>query len=296
MFSFIKTTLQKIYSQVTSRLQSIFAHSSINDQDLEELRRILIEADTGIQTTNTILKNLKNKINQREIEAGADLKNALFNQLYALVDLPKPELTASIYLLVGINGSGKTTFAAKLAYYFQKRGHKVMLAAADTFRAAATEQLSTWAKRLDIPIITGKQGQDPASVVFAACEKFKQEQYDILIIDTAGRLQTKVNLMHELEKMHRIIGRQLPSIVVNTFLTVDSMLGQNSLDQARIFHESTPLDGIVLTKIDGTGKGGIVFAIAQELKIPVQFLSYGEQLDQLAPFNAQEYVQQLLEK
>ncbi|HVX01261.1 MAG TPA: signal recognition particle-docking protein FtsY [Candidatus Babeliaceae bacterium] len=296
MFNFIKSALQKIYNQVTSRMQGLFAHATISDQDLEDLRRILIEADTGVKTTNAILKELSKGVMQGRIQAGADLKSALYTELLSLIDLSHQPLKAKIYLLVGINGSGKTTFAAKLAYHFQQQKKRVLLVAADTFRAAAVEQLCTWAERLAIDIVTGNPGQDPASVIFAATEKLKNERYDIVIIDTAGRLQTKVNLMNELEKIRRIIHRQLPSESIATLLTVDSMLGQNSLDQARLFHESTPLSGIVLTKIDGTGKGGIVFAIAQELQIPVRFLSYGEKVNELSDFNPQEYVRQLLEK
>ena len=195
---------------------------------------------------------------------------------------------------MGINGSGKTTFAGKLAYDLHKQGKKVLLVAADTFRAAAPEQLKQWAIRTGASIINGKEGQDPASVVFTGCEQFKSQGFDALIIDTAGRLQTKTNLMKELEKIHKIISRQLPNYTPCTLLTIDAMLGQNSFEQATLFNESTQLDGIVLTKMDGTGKGGIVFAITQQLGIPVAYIAYGEQPEQLKLFNAQEYVQELL--
>ena len=197
-------------------------------------------------------------------------------------------------MLVGINGSGKTTLAAKLAYHAKSKGKKVLLVAADTFRAAAQEQLGLWAQKLNADIELGKQGQDPASVVFAGCQRYKQQGYDTLIIDTAGRLQTKTNLMKELEKIKRVIGQQVPNQTINTILTVDSMLGQNSLEQARIFHESTKLDAIALTKMDGTGKGGIVFAIADELGIPVAYITYGEAIEHLKIFDADEYVQNLI--
>ena len=170
----------------------------------------------------------------------------------------------------------------------------MLLVAADNFRAAAPEQLKQWAERTHASIITGKEGQDPSSVVFAGCEQFKMQNFDTLIIDTAGRLQTKINLMKELEKIRKVIGRQLPNHSICTLLTIDSMLGQNSFEQATLFNESTQLDGIVLTKMDGTGKGGIVFAITQQLGIPVAYIAYGEQPEQLKVFNHQEYVQELL--
>ena len=199
-----------------------------------------------------------------------------------------------IFLFVGINGSGKTTSIGKLAHKYTKQGKKVLLVAADTFRAAAPEQLNQWALESGADILCGKEGQDPASLVFQGCEKFKNEQYDILIIDTAGRLQTRVNLMHELAKIKRSVQKQLSDRTVTTLLTIDAMLGQNSFEQAKLFKESTDVSGIILTKMDGTGKGGIVFAIAQELGIPVAYLTFGEQSDQIKTFDVQEYVTELL--
>jgi len=208
--------------------------------------------------------------------------------------VPNTTTASRIHVLVGINGSGKTTFAGKLAHFYKQQGKKVLLVAADTFRAAAPEQLAQWSERSGVGIVLGKQNQDPASVVFAGCERFKQELFDILIIDTAGRLQTKANLMNELAKIKRTIDKQLPNEPINVLLTIDSMLGQNSFEQAKIFKESTQVNGIVLTKMDGTGKGGIVFGIAQELGIPVAYVAFGEQADQFAPFNAENYVEELL--
>jgi fused signal recognition particle receptor len=207
---------------------------------------------------------------------------------------PQPTSSSRVHLLVGINGSGKTTFAGKLAHFYKKQGKKVLLVAADTFRAAAPEQLTAWAQASDTPLVIGAPNQDPASVVFMGCEKFNKEQFDILIIDTAGRLQTKVNLMNELAKIKRIIQKQLPNETINTLLTIDAMLGQNSFEQAKLFKESTDVTSVVLTKMDGTGKGGIVFSIAQELAIPVAYISFGESNDQLASFNPEQYVEELL--
>jgi len=294
MFSFIKNALQKIYSQVTGKLQTLFSRKTLDEATLKELELLLISADTGVKTTRIIIDNLKRQWQNGTIKEGDDLKKALEQELLAILGTPKAIPASSIYLLVGINGSGKTTFAGKLSCALHKEGKKVLLVAADTFRAAAAEQLKQWAHKTNAAIIAGKEGQDPASVVFAGCEQFKAQNFDALIIDTAGRLQTKTNLMKELEKIRKIIGRQLPDQTICTLLTIDAMLGQNSFEQATLFHESTQLDGIVLTKMDGTGKGGIVFAITHQLKIPVAFIAYGEQPDQLKKFNAQEYVQELL--
>jgi fused signal recognition particle receptor len=294
MLNFIKKTLNKIYSTCTSKFDALFSKGSIDPETLSELEKILIEADTGVTTTKKIIQILKDDYKAGKIADITSLKEALQEQLTNLLDTAKPVQEPSIILLVGINGSGKTTLASKLAYQEVQRGKKVLLVAADTFRAAAQEQLASWAQQLRIDIVQGKSQQDPAAVVYAGCSKFKTEGYDILIIDTAGRLQTKINLMKELEKIKRVISQQLPDKTVQTLLTVDSMLGQNSLEQARIFNESTTLDGIALTKMDGTGKGGIVFAISHELHIPIAYISYGEQPNQLKPFEAQEYISQLL--
>lgn len=318
MFGFIKNTLKKIYSQVTSNIAILLSLKKIDEQTLKELEAILLSADTGAKTTRTIIENIRTKFKSGKIQEGQDLKKALEDELLAILEPDQANLESTkigpdkeikenakniaagnldqkIYLMVGINGSGKTTFCAKLAEKFSKNGKKVLLVAADTFRAAATQQLEIWAKKVGVQIVTGGQNQDPASVVFEGCQKFKDGNFDILIIDTAGRLQTKINLMCELEKIKKIIGKHFPDKKINTLLTIDAMLGQNSLEQAKIFNESTNLTGIVLTKMDGTGKGGIVFAIRQELSIPVAYISFGESADQFKDFDAKEYVGQLLE-
>ncbi|MCX5921914.1 MAG: signal recognition particle-docking protein FtsY [Candidatus Dependentiae bacterium] len=294
MFGFLKNTLQKIYNQFTTKIQALFARNTVDAAALKELETILIASDAGVKTTRTIIEHLKQTYQSGKLPEGHTLKNVLEQQLLALLQTKKAPTHATVYLLVGINGSGKTTFAGKLANSLSSQGKKVLLVAADTFRAAAPEQLTRWAERSNTAILVGNPNQDPASVVFTGCTKFKNEQFDTLIVDTAGRLQTKTNLMKELEKIRNVIGKQLPHHNVCALLTVDSMLGQNSFEQAKLFHESTHLDGIVLTKMDGTGKGGIVFAITQELGIPIAYITYGEQLDQLKVFDAQEYVEQLL--
>jgi fused signal recognition particle receptor len=292
MFNFIKNTLKKVYSTFTTKAQALFA-KPVDEQTLSELETLLLAADTGVKTTRTIIANLRKEIQSGKIAQGSDLKEALEEQLFVILDQTNKVPQGSVYVLVGINGSGKTTFAGKLAHHLKSQEKKVLMVAGDTFRAAATAQLNEWANRTGADIVIGADNQDPASVIFAGCEKFKNSSYDALIIDTAGRLQTKANLMRELEKIKKVIIRQLPNHTVVTLLTVDSMLGQNSFEQARLFHESTNLDGIVLTKMDGTG--GIVFSITQELGIPVAYLSFGEQPDQLAVFDAHEYVRQLLQ-
>ncbi len=257
MFSFLHKALQKTYTQVTSKLQVLFGKDTIDEESLAELEKILISADTGIHTTRSIIDQLKKQRGMGALRKGADLEGAL-------------------------------------ALWLKGQGKKVLLVAADTFRAAAQEQLLAWAQKLDIPLVRGKENQDPASVIFQGCNEFKAGGYDALIIDTTGRLQTKTHLMNELEKISKILSKQLDTKKIITLLTVDAMLGQNSFDQAKVFHESTHIDGIVLTKMDGTGKGGIVFAITEALSIPLAFISFGEQAHQMALFNPDEYVRTLL--
>ncbi len=292
MFNFFKNNLKKIYSDVTNRISSIFSRNKIDDAALEELERLLIAADTGVTVTKTLIAQLKK--NLPADAQGSECKTVLSNLLTKLLTQEPSKSDSPIHILVGINGSGKTTFAGKLAHKFAQEGKRVLLVAGDTFRAAAPQQLQEWATRTNTNILIGKPGQEPASLIFEACEIFKQGSYDKLIIDTAGRLQTKINLMKELEKINKIITKQLPTQKAETLLIIDAMLGQNSLEQAKLFHEATPLSGIVLTKMDGTGKGGIVFAISQLLHIPIAYISYGEKVEDLQTFEPKAYVFQLL--
>lgn len=277
MFNFLK-----------NKLAQLFSRTQLDAQTRESLEKLLLEADFGVPTTKKILEKLA--------QSDGAPHDHLTHILTDILTVPTAvHADARVILCVGINGSGKTTFAGKLAHQYAQQNKRVLLVAADTFRAAAPEQLHAWAHRAGADIVLGKPQQDPSSVVYAGCQKFKDEQYDILIIDTAGRLQTKAHLLQELDKMRRTITRQLPNDQVATLLTVDAMLGQNSLEQARIFNECTPLTGIVLTKYDGTGKGGIVFAITQELRVPIAYISYGERIDQLKSFDAHEFVNALIE-
>ncbi len=241
------------------------------------------------------MATLRSGVAAERITDGAGIAQALREQLEGILAVPAAaEATPAVILLVGINGSGKTTFAAKLAAKLKSEGKKVLLVAGDTFRAAATSQLMVWGERIGTQVFVGSDSQDPASVIFDACSQFKSNNYDHIIIDTAGRLQTKVNLMRELEKMRKIIDKQLPEASVGTWLTIDSMLGQNSFAQAEIFHEAATLDGLILTKLDGSGKGGIVFAITENLNVPILYITFGEQPEDVKAFSAPEYVQTVL--
>jgi len=295
MFSFIKNSLKKIYSGITFQLNTLFGKKTIDEAALKELEVILLSADTGVRTTRSIITQLKEMHAAGQITEGESLKQALNELLLATLSKPSAPKEGNVFVLVGINGSGKTTFAAKLAQQYKSLGKKVLLVAADTFRAAATQQLAQWAEKTGVALEQGTENQDPASVVFQGCDRFEKEQFDILIIDTAGRLHTKSHLMDELAKIKRVIDKKLPSQSINTLLTIDSMLGQNSFEQAKLFKECTQVDGIILTKMDGTGKGGIVFAIADELTIPIWYLTFGEQIEQLKQFDKKEYVTNLLD-
>jgi fused signal recognition particle receptor len=314
MFGFIKDKIKKVYNTFTNQISTIFSRNKLDEQLLKELSVLLISADTGAKTTNDIITQLKTDIGSAKIKNIDDVKAALEQLLLSQLLLPQPVLAQAsvdnpatttattlmpkITLLVGINGSGKTTFSAKLANIMHQQGKRVILVAGDTFRAAATQQLMEWGEKIGVPVFVGRENQDPASVIFDACKKFKDENYDNIIIDTAGRLQTKVNLMKELEKIRKIIDKQIPNQIpgegISTWLTVDAMIGQNSLRQAELFEQATALNGVVLTKLDGTGKGGIVFSITQQFKIPILYTTFGENLEDIKVFDAKEYVHGLL--
>ncbi len=295
MFTNLREKLKNLYTTITTPLKTLFGRPEVDAAALKELENLLIQADMGIKTTRAVMAQLTKAAESQDAQLdGAQLKALLRNELAKML-ITAPKNNPTVYLLVGINGSGKTTCASKLAQQLQQQGERILLVAADTFRAAAADQLQVWAERTNVGIIRGKDKQEPASVVFQGCVKFREEGYTKLIIDTAGRLQTKANLMQELAKIGRIITQQLPEAQIATLLTIDSMLGQNSLEQAQLFHESTPLHGIILTKMDSTGKGGIVFAIQQAIKVPVTFISYGEQLDAFAPFDGITFIDQLLD-
>lgn len=308
MFNFLKEKLTKAYEAVTQKLSTLFTRPVVDEEWLTQLKRILLAADTGSTTTTRIVDQMRAAMQAQQLsgEQAHKTLTAILNNI--LVDTP-PTPDPKVLLLVGVNGSGKTTFLGKLAHRLVSNGKKVLVVAGDTFRAAAADQLSVWAERTGADVHVGRDGQyrlkgrhdgkerfiDPASLVFDACVRFKSEQYDHLLIDTAGRLQTKINLMNELEKIHRIVQRQLPDDTMHTWLTLDSMLGQNNLAQAQQFHEATNLNGLVLTKCDGTGKAGFLFAISSQLQLPIQYITYGEQLSALKAFDRTRYITELLD-
>lgn len=295
MFGFIKDKLKKIYEQVSSKVGALFNRGNFDESFLLELKTLLIASDVGVATTDALIGALRTEIAKLSVQDASSVKKVFEDLLVArLIDTTELEVLPKVLLMVGVNGSGKTTFLAKLAHAASRSGKKVLLVAGDTFRAAATEQLAHWGKSMGVEVHIGRNEQDPAAVMFDACQRFVAEGFDHLFIDTAGRLQTKVNLMKELEKVRRVLDKALGGRPVAVWLGVDAMLGQNSLRQAEVFHEATKLDGVVLTKFDGTGKGGIVFAIADQYKVPVIYITFGEGVEALKRFDAREYVHDLV--
>jgi fused signal recognition particle receptor len=296
----MKDALARTRAGLGDRVEDLLALSRpLDEQSLEELEESLISADLGVPTVTRILDDLRQKLRRSELQDGAALRDALQQDIEAILTgvsspLKMPEQPPFILFLVGVNGTGKTTTAGKLAAYLQRQNKKVLLCAADTFRAAAIEQLETWSQRSGVEIIKGRSGADPSSILFDAMQAARARAVDYVIVDTAGRLHTKTGLMAELEKMHRTAQRFSPNAPHETLLVLDAVTGQNGLQQARLFTESAGITGIVLTKLDGTAKGGIVVAIAQELKLPVKFVGVGEKIDDLLPFDPKAFTTSLL--
>ncbi len=263
----------------------------------DELEEAMIVADMGVAVATSLVEELRDAIDDKRIRERSAARAELVEMLAARMraDVPFPaDGRPAVLLIVGVNGVGKTTSIGKLAYYYKEQGRKPMVAAADTFRAAAAEQLTVWAGRAGVPIVKHNEGADPAAVVFDAAASFKARGCDILLCDTAGRLHNKKNLMNELSKIRRVIERELPGIPVEALLVLDASTGQNAIAQARAFMETTGLTGVVLTKLDGTAKGGMAVAIKAELGLPVRFVGVGEGIEDLEPFNADEYASALL--
>ena len=283
-----------------SRLKSIFSgHSAIDEDFYEELEETLIMGDMGIKATEEVMDELRRQVKERHVKETEECKELLKESIKEQMQVPENaydfENQQSVIMVIGVNGVGKTTSVGKLAAIFKKQGKRVLIAAADTFRAAAGEQLDEWAKRAGVEIISGSQGADPSSVIFDAVSAAKARNVDILLCDTAGRLHNKKNLMEELKKMNRIIDREFPNAHRENLVVLDGTTGQNALVQAREFGETADLTGIILTKMDGTAKGGIAVAIHAELDIPVKYIGVGEKLEDLRKFDVQEYVDGLLE-
>ena len=290
--------LTKTRNNIVAGVESIFSgFSEIDDDFYEELEEILVMGDIGIRATERIIEDLKSKVKAQRIKKPADCKELLINSIKEQMHVESTdyefEKRQSVVLMVGVNGVGKTTTVGKLAGKYKAEGKKVVLAAADTFRAAAGEQLSEWANRAGVDMIGGQEGADPAAVVYDALQSAKARRADILLCDTAGRLHNKKNLMEELRKINRMIDKEYPEAYRETLVVLDAATGQNALEQARQFQEVPNLTGIVLTKMDGTAKGGIAVAIQSELAIPVKYIGVGESIDDLEKFDSDQFVDAL---
>ena len=293
--------LAKTRSNIVSGIDSIFSgFSAIDDDFYEEIEETLIMGDLGIQTTMSIVEDLRKKVKEQHIREPEECKELLINSIKEQMDLGENayefEHRKSVVLVIGVNGVGKTTSVGKLAGQLKDDGRRVILAAADTFRAAAIEQLTEWASRAGVELIAQQEGSDPAAVIYDAVAAAKSRKADVLICDTAGRLHNKKNLMEELAKIYRVIDRELPYSDREVLLVLDATTGQNAVNQAREFMNAAEITGIVLTKLDGTARGGVVLSIMDDLKIPVKFVGVGEQVDDLQPFDAEAFAQGLFEE
>ena len=296
-FKRLKEGLSKTRNSIVDSFSSVFGASHIDDDFYEELEETFIMADMGYETTEKVIENLKERVKEARIKEPAACKELIINIIRDQMMVDESaydfEKKKSVILVIGVNGVGKTTTIGKLAAQYKKSGKKVLIAAADTFRAAAIDQLKTWADRAGVEMISHIEGADPAAVVYDAVSAAKARNTDILLIDTAGRLHNKKNLMDELAKMRRIISRDYPDANVESLIVLDGTTGQNALEQARQFSNVTEIDGIVITKLDGTAKGGIAIAIQAELNVPVKFIGIGEKIDDLQRFDPSAYVEAL---
>jgi fused signal recognition particle receptor len=292
-----KNGLSRTSKATFGRLSSLFGATEINNQTWEELESLLIQADLGMETTGSVVDSMKSAVRSQGLIRTADLHPVLEQDLRSRLDTP-PNLDFSgkpaIILLVGVNGSGKTTTAAKLGQRFTKDGKSVLLVAADTFRAAAIDQLQIWAQRLDLPIITGQMGSDPGAVVYDGIQSAVSRGIDLVLVDTAGRLHTRYNLMEELKKVYRVAGKTLPGAPHAVWLVLDATTGQNALVQARAFKEAVNVTGIILAKLDSSARGGMAFAIQSELGLPIIFAGLGENAEDLTPFDPDAFVNGIL--
>ncbi len=299
-FSRLKAGLTKTRNNIVRGIDSVFSGFSAIDEDFyEELEEILIMGDIGINATSEIIDRLKVQVKEQRIKEPVECKQILIDSIKEQMRVDETaydfEEKQSIVMVIGVNGVGKTTSVGKLAGKLKDNGRKVLIAAADTFRAAAGDQLAEWARRADVPMIGGQEGSDPASVVFDAVNAARARNVDVLLIDTAGRLHNKKNLMEELRKMNRIIDREFPNAHRENLIVLDGTTGQNALVQAREFGDVAQLTGIILTKMDGTAKGGIAVAIQSELQVPVKYIGVGETIEDLQKFNSDDFVNALFD-
>lgn len=297
-FEKLKEGLSKTRDNITDKLGDILNFKKIDEELYDELEEAMIMSDIGFNTSSKIIETLRKKVKENKVSDSDGVKELLKEIIIDMTDDPDkgivPQKTPAVYLIVGVNGVGKTTSIGKMAYYLKNKGLKVLIAAGDTFRAAAIDQLEVWGSRAGVDVIKHQEGSDPAAVVFDAIQAAKARKTDVLLCDTAGRLHNKKNLMEELRKINKIIEKEYTDAYKQTLLVLDATTGQNALSQAKQFMEVADVNGIILTKLDGTAKGGIVIAIRDELKIPVKMIGVGEGIDDLQEFDAKEFVDAIL--
>ena len=295
IFSKIKAAIKKTADAISYKLNKLFTGGVLSDEFYDELESILLSSDIGAETTDSILESLKDQIDKKHIRATDEVKAELHSIMFDLLDFEVPEYEYPLVIMIaGVNGVGKTTSIGKLANMFKKQGHKVLIAAGDTFRAAAADQLTIWADRAGVRIVKQHEGADAASVVFDAIQSAKTKGEDVILIDTAGRLHNKVNLMEELKKINRIIDKNFEQAMRVNYIVLDATTGQNAISQVSLFNEAIDIDGIILTKLDGTAKGGVVFAIAGEEEVPVIYVGTGESIDDIERFSPEIFVDSII--
>ena len=296
IFSKLAQGLKKTKEAIAKKFYSLFTGRALDDEFFDDLENVLISSDLGVEATEQILERFKDECFERRISKAEDARELLKDIMVESIDYEvAPYEYPLIILVAGVNGVGKTTAIGKLAKYFKNKGKSVVMAAADTFRAAAGEQLEVWSQRAGVRLIKHEEGSDPAAVVFAALSSAKAKGTDVVLIDTAGRLQNKKNLMNELSKINKVVERECPDADYRTYIVLDATTGQNALSQVEAFDEIIDVDGIILNKMDGTAKGGVVFAISAERELPVIFVGVGEKIDDLAEFDAQTFIDSLFE-
>jgi len=293
LFDKWKTGLAKSSKKAFGQIANILGTTEISDEIWDDLEAVLVQADLGLETTDAVLDALEYRVDQEGLIRADELRNALREELRKLLMVPPSfslQPSTNVILLVGVNGSGKTTSAAKLGWRYKQEGKKVVLAAADTYRAAAIEQLQAWGSRLDIPVIAGQSNADPGAVTFDAIQSAHTRNIDVVLVDTAGRLHTRFNLMEELKKVYRVAGKALPGAPHAVWLVMDATTGQNALQQARSFKEAVKVNGVILAKLDSSARGGMAFGIQRELNLPILFAGLGEKPDDLIPFDPDGFI------
>ncbi|MEW5993368.1 MAG: signal recognition particle-docking protein FtsY [Candidatus Zixiibacteriota bacterium] len=300
-FEKLKRSLVKTKESILGNISRMVGGRRIDNDLLEEIEEILLQGDVGVSATRRLIENLKTTAQERSLTKGEEIVCLLQDEIAAILSSAANQAMAAnekrpvVWLIVGVNGGGKTTTIGKLATHFSKDGKKVVIGACDTFRAAAIDQISIWAERSSVDIVKATEGADPASVAFDAARAAAARGADILLLDTAGRLHTKSHLMEELKKMKRVVAKALPDTPVHSKLIIDGSTGQNAMAQAKLFTEAVECDGVIVTKLDGTAKGGVIIGIAEDLGLPVEFIGIGEEVDDLQPFSPQQFAQALFE-